>query len=104
MTSVLDKRVHVEGAIKHEKVYNAEGKELKPIAPKNSKEEKQIEEMMEKYPQLDYLMCLLLIQASKEELEEIKKNPKPRQLDTTTTIKQNFYPEEQLNLNNLVIS
>ncbi len=53
MTSVLDKRVDVEGAIKDEKVYNEEGKELKPIVPKNSKEEKQIEEMMEKYTQLD---------------------------------------------------
>ncbi len=104
MTSVLDKRVNVEGAITDDKVYNEDGKQLKPIAPKNHKEEKQIEEMMQKYPQLDYLMCLLLIQATHEELEEITKNPKPRQLDTSTTIKQDFYPEEQPNLNNLVIS
>ena len=104
MTSVLDKRVHVEGALKDDKVYNEEGRELKPIAPKNNKEEKQIEEMMQRYPQLDYLMCLLLIQATSEELEEITKNPKPRQLDTSTIIKQDFYPEEQQNLNNLVIS
>ena len=83
--------------MKDDKVYGDKGQVLKPISPKNHKEEKQIEEMMQRYPQLDYLMCLLLIQASKEELEEIKKNPKPRQLDTTTTIKQNFYPEEQLN-------
>jgi hypothetical protein len=104
MTSVLDKRVQVEGALKDDKVYNEEGRELKPIAPKNNKEEKQIEEMMQRYPQLDYLMCLLLIQATSEELEEITKNPKPRQLDTSTIIKQDFYPEEQPNLNNLVIS
>ena len=90
MTSVLDKRVQVEGALKDDKVYN--------------KEEKQIEEMMQRYPQLDFLMCLLLIQATSEELEEITKNPKPRQLDTSTIIKQDFYPEEQPNLNTLVIS
>ncbi len=104
MTSVLDKRVNVEGAITDDKVYNEDGKQLKPIAPKNHKEEKQIEEMMQKYPQLDYLMCLLLIQATQEELEEITKNPKPRQLDTSTIIKQDFYLEEEPNLNNLVIS
>ncbi len=49
-------------------------------------------------------MCLLLIQATPKELEEITKNPKPRQLNTSTIIKQDFYPEEQPNLNNLVIS
>ena len=104
MTSVLDKRVEVEGALKDDKVYGDKGQVLKPIVPKNNKEEKQIEEMMQRYPQLDYLMCLLLIQATSEELEEITKNPKPRQLDTSTIIKQDFYPEEQPNLNNLVIS
>jgi hypothetical protein len=104
MTSVLDKRVNVEGAITDDIVYGDKGQILKPIAPKNHKEEKQIEEMMQKYPQLDYLMCLLLIQATQEELEEITKNPKPRQLDTSTIIKQDFYLEEEPNLNNLVIS
>lgn len=104
MTSVLDKRVQVEGALKDDKVYGDKGQVLKPIVAKNNKEEKQIEEMMQRYPQLDYLMCLLLIQATSEELEEITKNPKPRQLDTSTIIKQDFYPEEQPNLNNLVIS
>ena len=104
MTSVLDKRVNVEGAITDDIVRGDKGQILKPIAPKNHKEEKQIEEMMQKYPQLDYLMCLLLIQATPKELEEITKNPKPRQLDTSTIIKQDFYLEEEPNLNNLVIS
>ncbi|MCP4524462.1 MAG: hypothetical protein GY833_00920, partial [Aestuariibacter sp.] len=56
MTSVLDKRVEVEGALKDDKVYGDKGQVLKPILPKNNKEEKQIEEMMQRYPQLDYLM------------------------------------------------
>mgnify|MGYP001067320953 CR=1 FL=1 len=53
---------------------------------------------------LDYLMCLLLVQATEEELQEIITTAKPRQLDTSTIIKQDFYPEEQPNLNTLVIS
>ena len=102
--SVLDKRIDVEGALKDDKVYNADGKELTPIEPRNIKELKQIEELMEKYPNIDYLMALLLVQATPEELEELTKNPKKRELDTTTIIKQDFYPDEKLNLENLIIN
>ena len=102
--SVLDKRCDIEGAIKDEKVYNDEGKELTPIAPKNQKELRQIEELMEKYPNIDYLMALLLVQATPEELEELIKNPIKRQLDSSTIIKQDFYPDEKLNLENLIIN
>jgi hypothetical protein len=50
-------------------------------------------------------MCLLLIQATPEQLEKIAKNPKKRQLNTSTTLKQDFYVEEEIkDLNNLVIS
>tara|TARA_R100000951_G_scaffold85070_1_gene72784 strand:+ start:2361 stop:2663 length:303 start_codon:yes stop_codon:yes gene_type:complete len=93
--SVLDKRIPVEGCEKDDKMYNAEGKELKPIQPRDAKELKQIEEMMAKYPQLDFLMCMLLLQAKKEELQEITNNPPERQLNTSCTIKQNFFPEEK---------
>ena len=103
--SVLDKRIDMEGAVKDDKVYNAEGRELKPIEPRNTKELKQIEELMQKHPNIDYLMALLLVQATPEELEELTKNPKKRELDTTTIIKQNFYPDdENLNLENLIIN
>ena len=101
--SVLDKRTIVDGAIKDDKMYNAEGKELKPIAPKNKKELRQIEELMEKYPNIDYLMALLLVQATPEELEELTKNPIKKQLDTSTVIKQDFYPDK-INLENLIIN
>lgn len=104
MTNILDKRISVEGAETDDIVYGDKGQILKPIAPKNYKEEKQLDEMMKKHPNLDYLMCLLLIQAKEEELEEIIKNAKPRQLDTSTIIKQDFYINEEPNLNNLVIS
>lgn len=105
MNSILDKTIEVEGAIKDDKYYNAEGKELKPIAPRSIQELKQIEKMMDEYPNLDYLMCLLLIQATPEQLEKIAKNPKKRQLNTSTILKQDFYVEEEIkDLNNLVIS
>jgi len=93
--SVLDKRIPIEGSKDDDKMYNAEGKELKPIQPRDAKELKQIEEMMSKYPQLDFLMCMLLIQAKEEELQEIINNPPKRQLDTSCTIKQDFFPEEK---------
>jgi len=101
--SVLDKRTIVDGAITDDKMYNAEGKELKPIAPKNKKELRQIEELMEKYPNIDYLMALLLVQATPEELEELTKNPIKKQLDTSVVIKQDFYPDK-INLENLTIN
>ena len=105
MNSILDKTIDVEGAIKEDKCYNAEGKELKPIAPRSNQELKQIEKMMEEYPNLDYLMCLLLIQATPEQLEKKLKNPKKRQLNTSTILKQDFYVDEEIkDLNNLVIS
>lgn len=93
--SVLDKRISVEGSGNDDKMCNAEGKELKPIQPRDAKELKQIEEMMDKYPQLDFLMCMLLLQAKEEELKEIIKNPPERQLNTSCTIKQDFFPEEK---------
>ncbi len=100
--SVLDKRIDVENAIKEDKMYNADGKELKPIEPRNIKELKQIEELMDKYPSIDYLMALLLLQATPEELEEIIKNPVKRQLNSSCVIKQDFYPD--LNLENKTIN
>ena len=102
--SLLDKRCDVEGAVKDDKMYNADGKELKPIEPRNIKELKQVEELMEKYPSIDYLMALLLVQATPEELEELTKNPIKKQLDSSTIIKQDFYPEEKINLENLIIN
>jgi len=96
--SVLDKRIDVEGALKEDKMYNADGKELTPIEPRNIKELKQVEELMDKYPSIDYLMALLLVQATPEELEELTKNPVKRQLNTSCVIKQDFYPDENLNL------
>ena len=100
--NTLDKRIPVDGAIKDDVVYNEQGKPLKPIAPRNIKEEKMIDEMMLKYPSLDYLMCLLLIQAKPEELAELTKNPKPRQLDTSTIIKQDFFPDESTTIENKI--
>lgn len=106
--SVLDKRIEVEGAIKEDVVYGDKGQILKPIAPRNHKEAKQIDEMMERYPSLDYLMCLLLIQAKPEELEELIKNPPKRELDKTTIIKQDFFLDEpkliEDKIDNLVIN
>ena len=51
-------------------------------------------------------MCLLLIQATPEELNELTKNPKKRELNTSTIIKQDFYLEEpkKENTDNLVIT
>ncbi len=103
--SVLDKRIPVEGCEVDDKMYNAEGRELKPIEPRSPKELKQIEEMMGKYPQLDFLMCMLLLQATEEELHEIINNPPKRQLDTSCTIKQDFFVEEKAQtFENLVIN
>jgi len=102
--SVLDKRIDVENAIKEDKMYNADGKELKPIEPRNIKELKQVEELMDKYPSIDYLMALLLVQATPEELEELTKNPVKRQLNTSCVIKQDFYLDENLNLENKTIN
>lgn len=64
---------------------------------------------MASYPNLDYLMCLLLIQATEEELQEIITTAKPRQLDSSTIIKQDFLlpeedKEEEPKINNLVIN
>lgn len=105
MNNVLNKTIDVEGAIKDEVVYGDKGQILKPIAPRSTQELKQIEKMMEEYPNLDYLMCLLLIQATPEQLEKITKNSKKRELNTSTIIKQDFYIDEEIkDLNNLVIS
>ena len=65
--------------------------------------------MMARYPNLDYLMCLLLVQATEEELQELITTAKPRQLDTSTIIKQDFLlpeedKEEEPEINNLVIN
>ena len=107
MSDVLDKRINAEGAETEDIVYGDEGQILKPIAPKNITEAKLVDEMMAKYPHLDYLMCLLLIQASPEELDELTKYPPKRQLNTSTIIKQDFFLDEQQqkeNTNNLVIT
>tara|TARA_R110002153_G_scaffold188_1_gene1023 strand:+ start:1114 stop:1431 length:318 start_codon:yes stop_codon:yes gene_type:complete len=105
MKSVMDKRVTADGAEKDDKMYSKEGKELKPIEPRDAKELRLIEEMMEKYPSLDFLMCMLLIQATPEQLDKIKNNTEERKLDTSCVIKQDFYVDEEINnLNNLVIT
>jgi len=54
-------------------------------------------------------MCLLLVQATDEELQELITTAKPRQLDTSTVIKQDFLlpeedKEEEPKINNLVIN
>ena len=88
--NIIDKRVAVEGAITDDVMYGDRGQVLHPIKAKNMEEERKIDEMMARYPNLDYLMCLLLIQATDEELQKIITTTKPRQLDTTTIIKQDF--------------
>jgi hypothetical protein len=107
--NILDKRVHVEGAITDEVTYGDKGQILKPIKANSIAEERKIDELMARYPNLDYLMCLLLVQATEEELQEIITTAKPRQLDSSTIIKQDFLlpeedKEEEPKINNLVIN
>lgn len=107
--NTLDKRVLVEGAITDDVTYGDKGQILKPIKANSIAEEKKIDELMARYPNLDYLMCLLLVQATDEELQEIITTAKPRQLDTSTIIKQDFLlpeedKEEEPEINNLVIN
>lgn len=105
MSDVLDKRINAEGAEIEDIVYGDKGQVLTPICPKNITEAKLVDEMLIKYPHLDYLMCLLLIQASPEELDELTKYPPKRQLNTSTIIKQDFFLDEpKENTNNLVIT
>jgi len=105
MSDVLDKRIIADGALTDDVMYSKDGKILTPIAPKNIKEAKLVDEMLVKYPQLDYLICLLLIQATPEELDNLTKNPPKRQLNTSTIIKQDFFLDEpKENTNNLVIT
>jgi len=105
MSDVLDKRIIADGALTDDVMYSKDGKILTPIAPKNIKEAKLVDEMLVKYPQLDYLICLLLIQATPEELDELTKAPIKRQLNTSTIIKQDFFLDEpKENTNNLVIT
>jgi len=102
----MDKRIIADGALIDDVVYGDKGQILKPIAPKNITEAKLVDEMMSKYPHLDYLMCLLLIQSTPEELDNLTKNPPKRQLNTSTIIKQDFFldNEPKENTNNLVIT
>jgi len=107
--NTLDKRVLVEGAITDDVTYGDKGQILKPIKANSIAEEKKIDELMARYPNLDYLMCLLLVQATDEELQELITTAKPRQLDTSTIIKQDFLlpeedKEEEPEINNLVIN
>lgn len=107
--NTLDKRVLVEGAITDDVTYGDKGQILKPIKANSIAEEKKIDELMARYPNLDYLMCLLLVQATDEELQELITTAKPRQLDTSTIIKQDFLlpeedKEEEPKINNLVIN
>jgi len=107
--NTLDKRVLVEGAITDDVTYGDKGQILKPIKANSIAEEKKIDELMARYPNLDYLMCLLLVQATDEELQEIITTAKPRQLDSSTIIKQDFLlpeedKEEEPEINNLVIN
>lgn len=107
MSDVMDKRITANGAMTDDVMYSKDGKRvLTPIAPKNITEAKLVDEMLIKYPHLDYLMCLLLIQATPEELDELTKNPPKRQLNTSTIIKQDFFldDEQKENTNNLVIT
>jgi len=101
----MDKRIIADGAMTDDVMYSKDGKILTPIAPKNITEAKLVDEMLVKYPHLDYLMCLLLIQAKPEELDNLTKNPPTRQLNTSTIIKQDFFLDEpKENTNNLVIT
>lgn len=107
--NTLDKRVLVEGAITDDVTYGDKGQILKPIKANSIAEERKIDELMARYPNLDYLMCLLLVQATDEELQELITTAKPRQLDTSTIIKQDFLlpeedKEEEPEINNLVIN
>tara|TARA_R110000765_G_C18772778_1_gene590380 strand:- start:294 stop:620 length:327 start_codon:yes stop_codon:yes gene_type:complete len=107
--NTLDKRVLVEGAITDDVTYGDKGQILKPIKANSIAEERKIDELMSRYPNLDYLMCLLLVQATDEELQELITTAKPRQLDTSTIIKQDFLlpeedKEEEPKINNLVIN
>ena len=105
MSEVMDKRIIADGAMTDDVMYSKDGKILTPIAPKNITEAKLVDEMLVKYPHLDYLMCLLLIQASPEELDNLTKNIPKRQLNTSTIIKQDFFLDEpKENTNNLVIT
>lgn len=94
--SFLDRRIKVEGCKEEPKVYNKEGKELTPIQPNNIEESNKIDELMARYPSLDYLMCLLLVQSTKEELDNIIKNPPKREMEKTTVIKQDFFIDDKL--------
>tara|TARA_R110000822_G_scaffold228426_4_gene360871 strand:- start:347 stop:637 length:291 start_codon:yes stop_codon:yes gene_type:complete len=93
---MIDNRIEVEGAKTDDVVYGDKGQILKPIQPRNLKEARQVEEMQDKYPHLDYLMCLLLLQASPEELETITKNPIKRKMDSSQIVKQDFYGDNTL--------
>lgn len=106
MSDVMDKRITANGAMTDDVMYGDKGQVLTPICPKNITEAKLVDEMLIKYPHLDYLMCLLLIQATPEELDELTKYPPKRQLNTSTIIKQDFFLDEQQkeNTNNLVIT
>jgi len=74
--------------------YDEEGNELKPFKA-NKKEELMIKELLNKYPNLDYLMALVLIRASPEELEQIT-NGVPEYRPTTSEVIPNAFNLEPL--------
>ena len=58
-------------------------------------EKKKIDELMKYNPKLDYLMSLMLVKASDEDLEKIIKEKRERPaLNTSTVIDNAFYFED----------
>lgn len=63
---------------------------LEPIQA-NAVEEKQIQELMHYNPKLDYLMALMLVKASDQDLEAIIAEKQERPLPRTSTIIENAF-------------
>jgi len=79
---------------KNEIEYDEEGNELRPFKA-DKKEELMIKELLNKYPNLDYLMALVLIRASPEELEQIT-NGVPEYRPMTSEVIPNAFNLEPL--------
>ena len=72
-----------------DKIWN----DMKPIEA-DAVEKRKIDELMRYNPKLDYLMALMLIKASDEDLEKIAKQKKERPVPNTSTIIEDaFYFE-----------
>ena len=64
--NTIDKRAVVEGAITDDVMYGDKGQILKPIKANSIAEERKIDELMSRYPNLDHLMCAITIYKIKE--------------------------------------